>query len=326
VVRMLNGTLVALVEPGPFNATSSEPVFIRSTDGGKVWSEPYTGVLPQGVGKIHTLGVRRDGRLMAVISKGTDNLTTPEIRRLKPTLPDGREVEAYSGYRIKSVTQLAFSSDQGKTWTMGNLVGSQIVSTWTGGRILELDDGTLVLPVHGYLSDQDMDGIWISNGVRRSSDDGATWTLSVIGRANPNDAMIFSEPSVAKLDDGTLVALMRSEDRVIDGTRGGLFRAISSDGGKTWSSPTKTLGGTHCSLIQLPDGVLLCGYHGGAPRLALSADRGGTWYANMPWLTEEGTMSRGWYTSAELVDKTTAVVLIKEAPAPHIIRACLLRR
>ena len=100
----------------------------------------------------------------------------------------------------------------------------------------------------------------------------------------------------------------------------------SKDGGKTWSSPTKTLGGTHCSLIQLPDGVLLCGYHGGAPRLALSADKGGTWYANMPWLTEEGTMSRGWYTSAELVDKTTAVVLIKEAPAPHIIRACLLRR
>ena len=342
VVRLLDGSFVALVEP------TAEPVFIRSMDGGETWSEPYTGTLPKGAGAARTLGVRRDGRLMAVVSKASDNLQTPALKQSTVKLPDGRELEAYEGYRGAGVMRLVYSSDQGKTWTLGNIVDySPMVWAWawTGGRLLELDDGTLVLPVAGYLSEQDLDGIWLSSGVVRSTDNGATWTLSVVGRANPSDWLIFSEPAVAKLDDGTLVAMMRTEDRVTKGKPGdpqggrwGLYRASSRDGGQTWSSPTKTLPGTHCSLVQLSDGVLLCGYHralrrGGKklpptpPRLALSADGGGIWYANMPWLNGEPEGNWwGWYTSVEVVDDDTAVALIKEAPAPNIIRACLLHR
>ena len=326
VVRLLDGSFVALVEP------TAEPVFIRSMDGGETWSEPYTGTLPKGAGAARTLGVRRDGRLMAVVSKASDNLQTPALKQSTVKLPDGRELEAYEGYRGAGVMRLVYSSDQGKTWTLGNIVDySPMVWAWawTGGRLLELDDGTLVLPVAGYLSEQDLDGIWLSSGVVRSSDGGATWTLSVIGRGNvnPHDWMIFSEPAVARLSDSRLVALMRTEDRVIDGKRGGLFRGVSTDGGKTWSPPTKTLAqpALQCSLVQLPDGVLLCGYHRPA-QLALSADGGESWYAKMLWLVEEPEANWGWYTSVEVVDETTAVVLIKEYPAPSTIRACLLQR
>ena len=331
LVRMSNGSLVALVEPGPWNATSSEPIFICSTDGGKNWSEPYSGVLPEGVGKIHTLGARRDGRLMATVWKGSSNLLSPTLKKWSRKgdsalkLPDGRKCEAYEGYRTTGEARFAVSSDQGKTWTIGNDIGSRMNGTSTMGRILELDDGTLVLPVFGFLTDQDMDGIFASAGVRCSSDNGASWKLGVIGRADLDERIIFTEPSVAMLQNGTLVALMRTEDRIIGGGRSGLYRAISKDGGKTWSSPVRTLSGTQGSVVQLPDGVLLCGYHA-PPQLALSADNGVSWYAQMPWLTEQGQMPRGWYSSVEVVDQTTAVALIKEFPAPNIIRACLLHR
>lgn len=58
VVRLLDGTLVAMVEP-------IKHIFIRSTDGGKTWSKPYIGVSPKDSGTLNALGLRRDGRLMA---------------------------------------------------------------------------------------------------------------------------------------------------------------------------------------------------------------------------------------------------------------------
>ena len=292
VVRMPNGTIIALVEPG-----GSKPIFICSTDGAKTWSKPYQGILLENVKTVSTLGVRCDGRLMAVSEKPM---------------------------------RLIYSSDQGRTWEMGSEIASSPMNSawvWTGGRILELDDGTLVVPVAGYLQ-----AGWLSSGVLISNDDGKNWNFSIIGYGNPSNMMIFSEPAVAKMDDGGLVALMRTEDRVSElvpgeprGERTGLYRANSWDGGKTWSSPVETLTGSHCSVVQLPDGILLCGYHR-SPRLALSSDSGRSWYANMLWITKNPRADWGWYTSVEVVDQTTALVLIKEMQTPNTIQACLLYR
>ena len=90
---MLDGTLVALVVPG-----GDRPVFIQSTDGGKTWSKPYAGILQDGVRTISTLGVRRDGRLMAVSEKPL---------------------------------RLAYSRDQGRNWTSGNAIdASRLANAW----------------------------------------------------------------------------------------------------------------------------------------------------------------------------------------------------
>jgi len=292
LVRMLDGTLVALVVPG-----GDRPVFIQSTDGGKTWSKPYVGILQDGVRTISTLGVRRDGRLMAVSEKPL---------------------------------RLAYSRDQGRNWTAGKAIDASRLANawvWTGGRLLELDDGTLVVPVAGYLEPK-----WLSSAVLLSSDEGATWSFSIIGHGNPGNMMIFSEPAVAKLDNGGLVGLLRTEDRVSDiipgeprGERTGLCRVNSWDGGRTWSSPVETLPGSHGSVVQLPDNVLLCGYHR-PPRLALSSDAGRSWYANMLWPIEKPKSNWGWYTIVEMVDETTAIALIKDMKPYNTIRACLLHR
>ena len=42
--------------------------------------------------------------------------------------------------------------------------------------------------------------------------------------------------------------------------------------------------------------------------------------------TENPTANWGWYLSVAVVDENTAVALIKEYPAPNIIRGCLLHR
>ena len=76
---------------------------------------------------------------------------------------------------------------------------------------MELADGTLLIPVAGYLQPG-----WLSAGVARSTDDGDSWEFIVLGNGNPDNQMIFSEPTIAALADGSLVALMRTEDRVSD--------------------------------------------------------------------------------------------------------------
>jgi len=292
LVRMSDGTLVLAAEPG-----GQKPIFIRSTDGGQTWSEPYTGDLMDGVRTISTLGALKDGRLIAVSEKPL---------------------------------RLAYSRDLGKTWTAGNPIDASPMANpwvWTGGRLVELDDGTLLVPVAGYLKPK-----WLSSAVLLSRDDGATWSFSLIGHGNPDNQMIFSEPAVAKLDGGGLVALMRTEDRVSDvvpgeprGERTGLCRVNSWDGGKTWSNPIETLPGSHCSVVQLPDQVLLCGYHR-PPRLALSSDAGRSWYANMLWSIDQPKSDWGWYAMVETVDDTTALALIKDIKSYNTIRACFLKR
>ena len=292
LVRMLDGTLVAAVEPG-----GSKPVFMRSIDGGNSWSTPYQGILQEGVRTVSTLGVRRDGRLMAVSEKPL---------------------------------RLAHSHDHGKTWTPGHTIDASPMSSawvWTGGKLLELDDGTLVIPVAGYLESG-----WLSAAVLLSSDDGATWSFSILGCGNPENMMIFSEPAVARLKNGGLVALLRTEDRVSHvisgeprGERTGLCRVNSWDGGKSWSNPIETLPGSHCSVVELSDEVLLCGYHR-PPRLALSSDGGRSWYANMLWSTVKPKSNWGWYAMVEMVNETTAIALIKDMKPYNTIQACLLHR
>ncbi|HCK13854.1 TPA: hypothetical protein DHW51_07015, partial [Candidatus Poribacteria bacterium] len=62
IVRMLDGNLIILVQQ-----KGNEPIFIRSTDGGRTWSQPYSGILPDGAGEISTLGVGHNGRLITVL-------------------------------------------------------------------------------------------------------------------------------------------------------------------------------------------------------------------------------------------------------------------
>ena len=341
MVRLKDGTLLTSLE---WNAgeEASTVLFIESLDGGKSWSKPFEAKVPIDHADGGVMGLMNDGRiLMACDQAHGSNLGVVKNRSGKPLpklikktgrRPDGKETEAYENYRYYSDTWITFSSDRGRTWSAGRKVEHETLmgsSLWTGARPAELADGTMVIPIDGYLSSDDMDGIWLSSGVLRSSDRGGTWKFSVVGQTDRKQGMVFSEPAMAELRDGRLVFMMRTQNRVIEEDqipeefRSGLYRSVSSDGGRTWSTPVRVLTGTHCSITQLGNGQLLCGWHRPI-QYALSSDAGKSWTKPEPWFLGRDS-HQGWYTNVEFYDDETAVAMLKDyGPHPNWIWACRL--
>ena len=89
------------------------------------------------------------------------------------------------------------------------------------GKIIQLRDGSIVMPVYFEFHDQRVNESYIF----RSRDGGRTWgEPSLLGKH-------FNETSVVELPDGRLLAALRSEE-------GGHVATVhSSDGAHTWTEP-----------------------------------------------------------------------------------------
>ena len=102
-------------------------------------------------------------------------------------------------------------------------------------------------------------------GVFRSADNGVTWELLSIVRADYE----LREPSIAQLPDGRLVMIARPEGAIM----------WSSDGGRSWTEPLKTsILGYPAHMIRLPDDRILLVYGVRVPpfgaRARVSVDQG----------------------------------------------------
>lgn len=131
------------------------------------------------------------------------------------------------------------STDHGQTWGKRRFLFS------AGGpndRAVRLKSGRILLPAHRTAAtrvggSEDMEIL-----VARSDDEGKSWHLSEpighdphpmeLKKDNPRPLKLH-EPSVAELDNGTLLMLARS-------SAGRLYRSFSKDGGATWERLTPT--------------------------------------------------------------------------------------
>ncbi len=341
LVRLQDGTLLASLEWRSGKSASSM-LLIESLDGGKTWSGPFEVKVPIAHAEGGVMGLMNDGRILMVCQQTHgSNLGAVENRTGKPLpklvkyvgrLADGKEIEAYKNYRYYSDTWITFSADRGRTWTAGRKVENESLlgsSLWTGARPAQLADGTMVIPIDGYLSMEDMGGILLSSGVLRSSDEGRIWKFTVVGQTDKNRGLVFSEPAMAKLRDGQLVCMIRTQNRVLqedtipENLRSGLYHSVSADGGRSWSQPVRVLTGSHCSITQLGDGQLLCGWHRPI-QYALSSDAGKTWTKPELWFTGRDS-HKGWYTNVHFLDAETAVAMLKDfGPHPNWIWSCRL--
>ena len=342
IIRQKDGTLLASVSSVPGDK-STEVVFIESTDGGRNWDRTFTAMVPAPhlVASDIAMGLMNDGRIVMICTQslgenlgGGENRSGkpfPKLRRFIGRLPDGRKYQAYENYRIYTAINLAYSADRGRTWTVGPEVEYAPVLgawTWTGGRPAQLADGTLVIPISGYMSPDDVDGIRQSCGVLRNNGDGGGWSFTLVARSDKNKGLVFSEPAMARLEDGRLVFMIRAQNRirepqgVPDEEQRGLYHSISDDGGKTWSRPVRVQPGTHCSIVQLGDGRLLCGWHR-PMRYAVSQDAGRNWTRPEPWFIGADS-HQGTYTNVEYVDEETAVAMIRDEKRTNRLWACRL--
>ena len=197
------------------------------------------------------------------------------------------------GYRIgreldgKSVTRFAaaYMEEGSQTWQEAGIndPGPLATAAFPGGNLIEESDGTLVTPVYGYQTSEDIGIHLYTCTLVRSHDQGQTWgdwsTIAYDEERRCN----FSETALVPFADGTWVVFMRSE--CVYGVPYDLIikRAVSTDRGRTWSAPESCAAAGVYGCLALPDGGIAvaaqntCGWG-----LTISYDYGRTWDYALP--------------------------------------------
>lgn len=339
LTRAANGDLVAAYPTTSDSAPNGVLRLTRSTDGGATWTTPVT---------LYTPHVFTGGSV--VMSVGMTTLADGTI-----LLPFNEGVN-YSQYRNRdSVLYVAKSTDNGKTWSgLDTPVQFPVPvrEQWAYGKILQLGNGDLVLPLWGSRS---LAPDWQKNptpwnvAVLRSHDGGATWTeySTVATDKNLPPSTAYSggpnETTVSPLADGRLLAIIRFASPY-PGTQP-VYLSYSSNGGRSWSAPqASTLSVQSPSAALTPctaslpkgDSKIVLGYrnmtapYAGAPVLSVSYDNGLTWQGKM-FLQDPGGTPLGGYIGSypaftDLGNGRTMVIFMeKVGSAPYRVAYNILQ-
>ena len=242
----------------------SKATLLRSTDHGRTWDRHDPVVAARGAENIGiqdpSIAALSDGRLIC-------NFFTWDA---PPDAPYGAVVPGTFAVR---------SSDGGRTWEQRHVTvdqsGRDDAYTATTDAVVELSGGELLMPI--YDSKLHAEGGGDRAIVFRSTDGGDSWhEWGTIGY-DPFGNLDFSEPALAVLPSGKVVAKIREEKR-----KECLWQSESTDGGKTWARPWRTpMWGFPADLLVLKSGSLLCTYgYRRRPygvRACISRDEGRTW-------------------------------------------------
>ncbi len=298
VCRLDDGDLVAVFyagyghgsPPRPGSPKGGRNCIMRSEDDGRNWSKPET--------LVDLDGDDRDPSIMQT-NKGTllCNFMTFYGRAEAP---------------VSFIVRVMRSVDDGKTWTEPVVVPSPFKTvTATSSPVIELTDGTLLMPIYGRDTpsryNEDKPGLRDRSVVLQSTDDGETWGEPVFIDDSPDEHL--QEPSLLQLDDGRLLCVMRRQGR----------QSFSEDGGQTWSKPRPFAHRADCPhLLQTKAGLLLCATRSGGTSVTISTDRARSW-------SEPISIDRGPGAYPSMVELSDGRVLclyyVEERPGSRIRQA-----
>ena len=299
IIRLNTGDLVAVFRQAPFRPPrkdrgpldsklghhhvddGSRIAMVRSTDDGATW-DPAT----------HSVVDAADGSNdlnMAMISQVSSGDLIVNNHRWSVNLSDEQAAELGVSRNISSRPEprpfgavvfdsLYFlrSDDLGQTWSQPQPVeiSSLAFRSHTGKNgIVEMPDGSWLLPLHGKCSADEQDRVFLV----RSTDAGRSWGEPSTVAYDPENRIGFHEPPMIRLSSGKLLSVMRTND-----ADGYLYQAFSTDDGWVWQGLKRTaMWGHPCNLLELRSGRILCTYgYRREPfgvRAAISDDEGATW-------------------------------------------------
>ena len=236
---------------------------VRSSDGGLTWTPPNLLADSEDDDRNPAFGVSSQGTLILL------------YHRQHNYDADGNY---QGGVRIsdrKPVALMATRSfDNGLTWEEPYPLSIDALSTGSPyGKIVSLDDGTLLAPIYNSQAwaDEQSDQSFDTSYLVRSQDDGRNW--GGVSQIAPH----MNETALIVLPDGDLLAVLR------DDTAQGLHSTRSHDGGLTWSPTTQiTQARQHpADLVHLSNGDILLTYGNRNPPYRIegriSRDGGRSW-------------------------------------------------
>lgn len=233
-----------------------EAPFIRSSDGGKSWSDVYLKFSSEDP-KEHGVAVfgllrRKDSGILAV--------------RIEVQCPGG-QVAAHRTTKL----DILLSKDNGTTFEqISKLSFKEGTMTAPYGPMVQLADDSIIMP--GFIEH-------VGNGYWQTTDGGKTWSeFRPVWKDPPEGVkqnLWFNETAYEVLNDGSIIAMARNDVNDL------LYFIESKDHGKTWTEPraTKIVGGSP-ALLRLADGsVILAHRDAGRPGLTISRsmDGGKSW-------------------------------------------------
>lgn len=168
------------------------------------------------------------GRMLVDVAPGDMNVQAPALLKLRSGELLLTCLRAH-GEGSSSTMCLFRSSDQGRTFVEEPPIWRRSQGQLLQGGascLLQLKSGRLLLPFHGGTGNQwrQKNSAWCY----LSDDQGKTWRRTRDAIELPKRGAM--EPSVAQLEDGTLVMSLRTQ-------LGGPYLARSTDEGETWSEP-----------------------------------------------------------------------------------------
>jgi sialidase-1 len=255
IVELKDGRLLLVYtrfRGGTGDAATADLYGMHSSDGGRSWGKPFIvkeNDAQQNVMSVSLVRLRRGDLLLGYLRKNSDRDCRLVVRT---------------------------SSDEGQSWGPEVMV-TEPVSYYVvnNDRVVQLSSGRLLVPAadHGDISKRPN-----SPAVCYYSDDaGLSW------RRGPGEVRLggigCQEPGVVELKDGRVYMIIRN-------SLGTIHRALSSDGGLTWSEPESTglvSPVAPATIARIPTtGDLLMIWNNSATRrvpltAAVSSDEGRTW-------------------------------------------------
>jgi hypothetical protein len=267
-VRLKSGELFLVFRAtSETNALDGNILLISSENGRKNWSPPDTIVDTSWDCRDPSIMQLQDGLIIVSFFQSRYDMDT-EI------------VHSVGCFTVRSF-------DNGKTFTSPRMIPIDgFNETATSDAIVELDDGTLILPAYGA-----REGEASSTFAVMSENGGETWNDVYMITDASEEGVGYEKPVMLRLPEGKILCMMESH-----GQTGSVYQTVSEDGGRTWSDPVRSaIVGQNPDLLLIPEGTVLCVYRDLWPAgvsLMRSYDWGRTWEQESSLFgTEEGEAS-----------------------------------